>query len=85
MYTNTHLIEGLNFQITVFHRFTPVAEVSVAGWKIRVVDFSDDTEIIKKSVRAILSIIYENPEEKPSDIAFRKKVEAISYRTFIVS
>jgi hypothetical protein len=62
----------LKFVISRTKQLTEVAVVQVGTWTVRITDpESDDQAVIRQAARAISSVIYENPEEKESDIKFR--------------
>ncbi len=68
----------LNFTINRTKQLTEVAIVQVGTWTIRIVDpESEDQVVIRQAAQAISSVIYENPEEKESDIKFRLAIREI--------
>jgi hypothetical protein len=68
----------LKFVINRTKQLTEVAVVQVSTWTLRIVDpASDDQGVIRQAARAISSVIYENPEEKESDIKFRLAIREI--------
>ena len=68
----------LNFTIKRMKQLTEVAVVQVSAWTLRIVEpAADDQGVILQAAQAISSVIYENAEEKESDIKFRLAIREI--------